>query len=70
MVRAMTKRQHFRRLKFLRERLKMFAKDAAYQMVQLHPGAERDALLKEARLAETASNIESWANSGGLQRPK
>jgi hypothetical protein len=31
---------------------------------------DRDALLKKIRQAETAANIEGWANSPGLQPPK
>jgi hypothetical protein len=66
----MTKRRHFKRLKALRERLSTFAGAAGEQVIELRRGAERDALLKKARLDDTASNLESWANSSGLRRPK
>jgi hypothetical protein len=34
------------------------------------PGPERDELLKKAKKAETAMEVEGWANSPGLQPPK
>jgi hypothetical protein len=33
------------------------------------PGPERDAMLRKARLAETASHINDWLASPGLQAP-
>ena len=34
------------------------------------PGPERDALLREARRAETAARIDEWVSSRGLQPPR
>ena len=51
-------------------RLKHFADDLKAKAAELRPGQERDALLKRARQAETASYIDEWANSPGLQPPK
>jgi hypothetical protein len=54
----------------LKDRLASFAKEVRKKASQLRPGPEQDALLKRARQAETASNIDEWANSPGLQPPK
>ena len=48
----------------------LFAKENRDKAVQLPPGPEKDALLKKARQADTASKIDEWANSRGLQPPK
>jgi hypothetical protein len=34
------------------------------------PGVERDKLIRRARQAETASHIQAWLMSPGLQPPK
>ncbi len=34
------------------------------------PGQERDDLLRKARQAETAADIDQWVSSSGLQPPK
>jgi hypothetical protein len=34
------------------------------------PGKEREELLRKARQAETASRIDEWLSSPGLQPPK
>ena len=34
------------------------------------PGVERDRLIRRARLAETASRLNSWIASPGLQPPE
>jgi len=36
----------------------------------MKPCFERDALLRKARQAETAANIDEWLDSPGLQPPK
>ncbi len=36
----------------------------------LPPGRERDDLLKKERQADTASHLNDWADSPGLQPPK
>jgi hypothetical protein len=51
-------------------RLASRAKEIRDQAAKLLPGAERDALLKKARRADTASHLEDWANSPGLQPHK
>lgn len=37
---------------------------------KLPPGKERDALVRKARQLETASQINEWLSSSGLQPPK
>jgi hypothetical protein len=34
------------------------------------PGVARDNLIRRARQAETASRVQEWATSSGLQTPK
>jgi hypothetical protein len=36
----------------------------------LRPGAERDAMIRRARQAETASQLDDWVSSPGLRAPK
>jgi hypothetical protein len=56
--------------KSFKERLAAFAKRARERAALLPPGPERDALLSEASRADTASHLEDWVNSPGLQPPK
>ena len=54
----------------LQDRLAMFAEEMREKAANLAPGPERDDLLRRARQADTASHLEDWANSPGLQPPK
>jgi hypothetical protein len=54
----------------LNERLKVFSEQLKAKAAKLRPGAEQDAMLQRARIADTASHIEEWANSPGLRPPK
>jgi hypothetical protein len=40
------------------------------QASQLPAGAEREVLLKRARIAETGAHLSDWLRSPGLQPPK
>ena len=40
------------------------------QVAQLNPGPQRDGLLKKLRQLETASHINEWLSSPGLQPPE
>ena len=51
------------------ERLQQVAHDARKEAEQLPPGEERAALLKRARQAETAAQLNGWLTSPGLQPP-
>jgi hypothetical protein len=52
------------------ERLTEQAKEIQDRAQKLRPGPERDALLKQARQLETASHMNEWLSSPGLQPPK
>jgi hypothetical protein len=54
----------------LKDRLAAFAKDMREKASLLRPGAEKDNLLRRARQADTASHLDDWADSPGLQPPK
>ena len=66
----MTERRRFTQTISPKDRLIALAKDARDRAAQLAPGIEREDLLKKARLADTASHINDWANSPELQPPK
>ena len=51
-------------------RLTAWVKEVMEQAHKLPPGPDRDALIKKARQAHVAANLEDWANSPGLQSPK
>ena len=53
-----------------KERLSEWADTVREQAAQLPPGPERDLMLKKARQADTASRLDEWAESPGLQPPK
>ena len=40
------------------------------QAASLPPGKERDELLRKARQLETASHVDKWLSSPGLQPPR
>jgi hypothetical protein len=64
---------HRRRVKHTRsleERLAELAAQCKDLANQLPAGAERDSLLRRARLAETSAHISDWLKSPGLQAPK
>lgn len=63
-------RRRFKHSTSLKDRLASFAKEVREKASQLRPGPEQDALLKKASQADTASHLEEWVNSPGLQPPK
>ena len=54
----------------LKERLFAFAMEVRQKAAELPAGIERDDLLRRARQADTASHLDEWVNSSGLQPPK
>ena len=66
---AMPKRRRFKQSLTLKERLSSFAKEARDKASQLPPGVEKDDLLRRARQADTASRLDEWVSSTGLQPP-
>jgi hypothetical protein len=66
----MPERRRFKQKISLQDRLAAFAKDVREKASPLPPGIEKDDLLRRARQADTASHLNEWANSPGLQPPK
>ena len=66
----MMERRRFKQSLPLKERLATFADDMRQKAARLEPGAEQDECLRKARQADTASHLDDWANSPGLQPPK
>jgi hypothetical protein len=65
--------QHRRRFKqqlTLQDRLVAWAKSVREQADKLPPGPKRDEMIRKARQADTASHLDDWINSPGLQSPK
>jgi hypothetical protein len=54
----------------LEEQLASEAKRLRKEAEKLRPGAEREALLRRARQAETGSHVSEWLSSPGLQAPR
>jgi hypothetical protein len=63
-------RRRFKQTTSFKDRLATFAERLKAEASKLRPGPERDALIKRARQADTASDIDEWANSPRLQPPK
>jgi hypothetical protein len=63
-------RRRFKQTQSLQDRLHAFSDDVRAKAETLPPGTERDELLKKARQADTASHLNEWAYSPGLQSPK
>jgi hypothetical protein len=66
----MFKRRRFKQTKSLRDRLSKFLADARGKVSSLPPGRERAKLLENLEQTEIAVQIDAWANSARLQRPK
>ena len=66
----MFKRRRFKQQLTLQDRLGAWSKQIAEQAAALEPGPQRDALIRKARQADVASNLDGWAKSAGLQPPK
>ncbi|PDT68561.1 hypothetical protein CO683_15200 [Bradyrhizobium ottawaense] len=65
--------QHRRRVKQdrpLKERMAAQAAKLKERANQLPAGAERESLLKRARIAEIGAHLVDWVKSPGLQPPK
>jgi hypothetical protein len=63
-------RRRFKQIQSPEERLSQEAKRLREEAKLLPPGAEREALLRKARQAETGSHMSEWLSSPGLQPPK
>ncbi|MCK1275618.1 hypothetical protein IVB46_10290 [Bradyrhizobium sp. 61] len=65
----MQKRRRFKQTETLEERLAKEAERLRAKIQTMPPGLQRDQLLRKARQAETASHINDWLTSFGLQSP-
>jgi hypothetical protein len=66
---AMITRRRFRQIQSFKDRLHLYAQDARKRADDLPPGPAKDGLLRKARQADTASHLDEWVNSPGLQPP-
>ena len=62
-------RRRFKQTQTLEERLGEEASRLREEAKALPPGIERDQLIRRARQAETASRMNQWLTSPGLQSP-
>nr|WP_084518885.1 MULTISPECIES: hypothetical protein [unclassified Bradyrhizobium] len=65
----MQQRRHFKQTQSLEQRLADEAQRLRQQAGVLAPGADRDALLKKARQAETGAHMSEWLASAELKPP-
>jgi hypothetical protein len=63
-------RRRFKQTQTFEERLAEEAARFRKAAEQAEPGMPRDLLLRRARQAETASHMNEWLTSPGLQPPK
>ena len=54
----------------LQDRMALHASRLKEEAQSLRPGHQRDALIRRARRAETASHVDDWLSSPGLQPTK
>jgi hypothetical protein len=66
---AMQRRRRFTQTESLKDRLAAFAKTTRERAEQLS-GPARDALLRKARQADTAAQLDDWATPQAQQPPK
>lgn len=66
----MAKRRRFKQAFSLKDRLKRFAENVREKAGAWPPGPAREDMLRKARQANTAAQIEEWVTSPGLQPPK
>jgi hypothetical protein len=65
----MMKRRRFEQSQSLKDRLASFATDVRKRANELPPGPIKEDLLRKARQADTATYLDDWINSPGLQPP-
>ena len=65
----MPKRYRIKHTATFEERLAEQAHDLREQAKAMPPGVEREALIRRARQAETASHMNEWLRSPGLKSP-
>jgi hypothetical protein len=63
-------RRRFKHILFLPDRLEQEAARLRAEAEKLPHGQERDLLVRKARQAETAVDVNEWLSSSGLQGPR
>mgnify|MGYP001285211852 CR=1 FL=1 len=66
----MFKRRHFNQTTSFKDRLATFARLMRERAELMPPGDEKDAMLRKANEAETASEIDQWFRSSELKPPE
>ncbi|OKO79971.1 hypothetical protein [Bradyrhizobium sp. NAS96.2] len=66
----MQKRRRFEQTQTLRDRLASYAQQARELAAALPPCPKKEDLLCKARQADTASHLNEWVSSPGLQPPR
>lgn len=66
----MGERRRVKQTRSLEERMTEQANKLKEQASQLPAGAEREGLLKRAKVVEMGAHLSDWLNSPGLQPPK
>ena len=64
------RRNHIKQTSPLKDRLASFAEELREKAARLPSGPDKDDLIKRARQAETAANIDDWARPPELRPPK
>lgn len=64
------RRHRVKQTRSLEERMAEQAAKLKERASQLPAGAEREGLLKRARIAETGAHLSNWISSPSLQPPK
>ena len=63
-------RRRFKQIAPLDRRMTEHAERLRKEAQGTQPGAQRDKLIRQARQLETASHMQEWLSSPGLQRPQ
>ena len=66
----MFKRRRFKQILSLKARLIAEAKNLREKAKAVAPGIEKEALLKKARQADVAAQMDEWLSSPGLRAPE
>ncbi|MDH2386627.1 hypothetical protein QDT69_34335 [Bradyrhizobium sp. CER78] len=66
----MQKRRRFEQTQTLRDRLISYAQQARELATALPPCPKKEDLLRKAQQADTASHLDEWLSSPGLQPPR
>lgn len=61
------RRRRFKQTVPFKDRLMIFARDLREEASLMPPGHNRDELLRRARRADTAAQLDEWVRSPGLQ---